>query len=346
MTGVRWAQRLVGAACLCTTLVCGEFLTTATVGSPAYAMLSLRESGSRSVAFGLTEEPAREGAVSEQRATLSIRLDGEPVGRQELVAIIEGTFFTRVMVSMVPGGGSGSWQAEMSLNLPAAAADMGGGQASKAEADRRDPRQRFHRIDVSFARLRGMSLAPFLRRSVYVNLEPHPERQLAAQQEAAPFEAVPDQPAPPQGAAPDVMTESAPLPGIERESVPPVLDGVITESDLPLPKPAPVPPLTMDYWQALEQRVTAQFGPRVKAKTAPARLPRVQFRLYWDGVARMIALERSSGSAQVDRAGMDSVVDAHPFPPFPDHITDRYVDVHVDFAAPKPAASPRAGKKR
>ncbi len=260
-----------------------------------------------------------------------------------MVAIVEGTLLTRVMVSMVPGEGARSWQAEVSLDLPAAGTGTEERPLPTGQAGRHDLRQRFHRVDVSFARLRGMGLTPFLRRSIYINLEPHPERKVEAKPEPAMPEAVPDVPQP---VSPAVMTESAPLPGIERESVPPVLDGVITESDLPLPKPVPVTPVAMDYWQALEQRVTTQFRQRVKAGTASVRLPRVQFRLYWDGGARIIALERSSGSPQADLAGMDSVVDAHPFPPFPDNITDLYVDVHVDFAAPKPAASPRRGRQR
>lgn len=295
--------------------------------------------------FELAERPAQGTLRAGPRAALILRLHGEPAGQQEMVAIVEGTLLTRVMVSLVPGEGPRSWQAEVSLDRPAAGTDMEMEErpAPDGQAGRRDLRQRFHRLDVSFARLRGMGLTPFLRRSVYINLAPHPERTVEAKPEPAPPEAVPDVPRP---VVPAVMIESAPLPGIERESVSPVLEGVITESDLPLPKPAPVAPVAMDYWQALEQRVTAQFRQRVRAKTPPTRLPRVQFRLYWDGVARTIALERSSGSYQVDLAGMDSVVGAHPFPPFPENMADPYVDIHVDFAAPKPAASPRGGKKR
>lgn len=292
--------------------------------------------------FELTEQPAQGMHQAWSPSTLTLRLLGEPPGRQEMVAIVEGTLLTRVMVSLVPGEGPRSWQAEVNLDLPAAATGMGA-PSMNGPAGRRDLRQRFHRVDVSFARLHGMGLTPFLRRSIYINLEPHPERKVEAKPESAQPEAVPDIPQP---VAPAVMTESVPLPGIERESVSPVLDGVITESDLPLPKPISVALESMDYWQALEQRVTAQFRQRVLAKRSPIRWPRVQFRLYWDGLARIIALERSSGNPHVDLAGMDSVVGAHPFPPFPENMADPYVDVHVDFATPKPAASPRGGKQR
>lgn len=336
MTGARWAQWTVGAACFCTSFGLNGLVAAA---PPA----SLHESGDRSVVFELTEQPARGPSAGGPRAILTLRVQGEPAGPQEMVAIVEGTLLTRVMVSMVPAEGPRSWQAEVSLDLPAAATGRGEEPSPNGRAGRRDLRERFHRVDVAFARLRGMGLTPFLRRSVYINLEPHPERKVEAKPEPAQPEAVPEVLQP---IAPVVMTESVPLPGIERESVPPVLDGAITESDLPLPKPVPVAPVAMDYWQALEQRVTAQFRQRVRAKTSPIRLPRVQFRLYWDGVARIIALERSSGIHQVDLAGMESVVDAHPFSPFPENLADSYVDVHVDFAAPKPAASPRGGKKR
>ncbi|TAJ08882.1 MAG: hypothetical protein EPO61_08230 [Nitrospirae bacterium] len=336
MTGARWAHWTVGAACFWTSLGLSGLVAAA---PPA----ALHESGGRSVVFELAEQPGQGPLQAEPRATLTLRLHGEPAGPQEMVAIVEGTLLTRVMVSLAPGEGPRSWQAEVSLDLPATTTGGGEEPSPNGQAARRDFRQRFHRVDVSFARLRGMGLTPFLHRSVYINLEPHPERKVEAKPEPAQPEAVPEVTQP---VAPAVMTESAPLPGIEREPVSPVLDGVITESDLPLPKPIPVSVESMDYWQALEQRVTAQFRQRVRAKTSPIRLPRVQFRLYWDGVARMVALERSSGSQQVDQAGMDSVVDAHPFPPFPEHIADPYVDVHVDFAAPKPVPQPRGGKKR
>ncbi|MBM4132375.1 MAG: TonB C-terminal domain-containing protein [Nitrospira sp.] len=336
MTGARWPQWAVGVACLWASLGLSGLVAAA---PPA----ARHESGDRSVVFELAEQPASGTLQTGPQVALTLRLHGEPAGPQEMVAIVEGTLLTRVMVSMVPGEGSRSWQAEVSLDLPTAGTGMEERPLPNGQAGRRDLRQRFHRVDVSFARLRGMGLTSFLRRSIYINLEPHPERKVEAKPEPAMPEAVPDIPQP---VAPAVMTESAPLPGIERESVPPVLDGIITESDLPLPKPVPVAPVAMDYWQAVEQRVTTQFRQRVKAGTTSVRLPRVQFRLYWDGVARMIALERSSGSPQVDLAGMDSVVDAHPFPPFPDNISDLYVDVHVEFAAPKPAVPPRRGKKR
>jgi outer membrane biosynthesis protein TonB len=44
-----------------------------------------------------------------------------------------------------------------------------------------------------------------------------------------------------------------------------------------------------------------------------------------------VYLERTSGNQRVDQAGLDSVVEAHPFPPFPSTVTEPYVDVHVDF---------------
>ncbi|MFM8551611.1 MAG: TonB C-terminal domain-containing protein, partial [Nitrospiraceae bacterium] len=285
---------------------------------------------------GVTERQAPPDSPARRRATLNVRLAGEPTGRQEIVAIVEGTLLTRVLVSMGPGEGPRSWQADVGLDLP----DTEAGPQPNREAALRDPRQWFHRVDVTFARMRGMGLTPFLRRSVYVNLEPHTERAAEVKPEPAQPEAVPEPPAPP---VPPAVAESAPLPGIERESVSPVVDAAIAETDMPLPKP---PPVAVDYWQTLEQRVTAQFRQRVRAKALPVRLPRVQFRLYWDGIARTITLERSSGSLQLDQAGMDSVIDAHPFPPFPGNLTDPYVDVHVDFATPKPVASPRGGKRR
>ncbi|MDE3035649.1 MAG: TonB C-terminal domain-containing protein [Nitrospirota bacterium] len=332
MKGARLAPWAVGAGCLWASL---------SLGGPAAALSPavVSAGGDRSLAFVLTEPATQEAPASGTQAVLTLRLDGEPTERQEIVAIVEGTLVSRVMVSMVPGEGPRSWQAEVFLDAPTAGPGVSGKVAPSGEAGRSDPRQRFHRVDVSFAKLKGMHLTPFLHRSAYLNLDPRPERRIEAKPEPVTTEAAPNPPPP----ATPVAAAPAPLPGIERESVAPVLDGIVTESDLPLPRPVP---RSVDYWQALEQRVTAQFRQRVRAGASSARLPRVQFRLYSDGVARVIALERSSGSPQVDRAGMDSVIDAHPFPPFPEHMAESYVDVHVDFAAPKPVASQRGGKRR
>lgn len=61
------------------------------------------------------------------------------------------------------------------------------------------------------------------------------------------------------------------------------------------------------------------------------RMPIVHFRLYMNGEAQLIEIERSSGDADVDEAAVLAVVNAHPFPPFPLHSPDSHIDVHANM---------------
>lgn len=314
MTGGKWPG--IGAACL--------WLSVGW-GGPADAGPSSRavpQSQERSVTFQLDQPAPKEPGRDRRRVELTVELSGEPAGQQELAVIVEGPMLTRFMIPMASGEQPHSWRAKAMLNLDDA---DGSRPPADARPEWQDPQKNFQRVDVSFARLKGMRVTSFLRRSIYVTLEPGPEPLPAP----PPVPAAPSQSPPPAASPvlPSPAAELAPLPGIEREPVAPVVDGVVTETDLPLPKPA-LP--TIDYWQVVRQRVTARFGQRVK-KRASAGLLRVQFRLYPDGVARIIFIERTSGNQQTDQAGLDSVIDAHPFPPFPSTVTDPYVDVHVEF---------------
>lgn len=86
------------------------------------------------------------------------------------------------------------------------------------------------------------------------------------------------------------------------------------------------------YWKMLQglirQRLHNEDGKR--AATSVRRAPGIGFRLYANGEAQLIEVERSSGDLTLDRAALLAVVNAHPFPPFPPGTPDSYVDVHVD----------------
>jgi TonB family protein len=61
------------------------------------------------------------------------------------------------------------------------------------------------------------------------------------------------------------------------------------------------------------------------------RMPGIGFRLYANGEAQLIEVERSSGDVELDQAAVLAVVNAHPFPPFPPGTSDTHVDVHVEI---------------
>lgn len=329
-------RRVIGAACL----VAGLSLGGTSLAGPSAA----RESGGDPAVTFMLVTARKPDSPDRQRAALIIELNGQPAGRHDLAAIIDGPLLPRFLAPLDPGSSPRSWRADVILDLPAENGPAEGTPPSgRAEAGA--SRKNFHRLNVTFTRVQGMSVVPFLRRPVYLNLAPVPERILEDPpplQPAADPPALPDPPPPPVPApAPSSSADRAavapePLPGIEREPVAPLHEEPIVETALPLPATV-APPLqpvaaSTEYWHQAEQRVTARFKQHAKGKAARTR-PRVRFRLYHDGIARTIFLERSSGNAAVDQAGLDSVMDAHPFPPFPDDVAEPYVDVHVDFSS-------------
>lgn len=318
-----------GRAALCV----GLMLCGLAVEASAEGLASNPAAGTEwAVTFALDEPPGKNAGADTWHATLTVYLRGKPEHGDDIVAIVEGTLFTRMLVPMAPGPAPGSRQVSLSIAVPAT-------KTKDQSAVTGDIARSFHRVDVSFARLRGMGFTPFLKRSAYLTVGPRPARIV---------ETLPKQP--PPRPAPESPVLSAPLdlpdpppPGIERPPVPPVLYGAVSEADI---SPPPLKLGFQDYWQELRTRITARFGQKIIAQASFARKPRVRFRLYWDGVAQVIFLERSSGNARVDQAALESVVDAHPLPAFPPAMTDSYADVHVDFSvAPKPAASKRRGRR-
>lgn len=87
------------------------------------------------------------------------------------------------------------------------------------------------------------------------------------------------------------------------------------------------------YWKMLQGLIYK--GMRSVAATRRGkeieRMPGIGFRLYANGEAQLIEIERTSGDVELDQAAVLAVVNAHPFPPFPPGTSDTHVDVHVDI---------------
>jgi TonB family protein len=90
---------------------------------------------------------------------------------------------------------------------------------------------------------------------------------------------------------------------------------------------------TQGYWRMLNGMLHRQIDlDRVAWRPIPAgRMPVVHFRLYTNGEAQLIEIERSSGDANVDQAAILAVVNAHPFPPIPTESRESHVDVHANM---------------
>lgn len=90
---------------------------------------------------------------------------------------------------------------------------------------------------------------------------------------------------------------------------------------------------THGYWKMLNGMLHRQLDLDRPAPRSShvRRMPVVHFRLYTNGEAQLIEIERSSGDADVDQAAILAVVNAHPFPPLPTPSPDSHVDVHANM---------------
>ena len=55
----------------------------------------------------------------------------------------------------------------------------------------------------------------------------------------------------------------------------------------------------------------------------------VHFKLFPNGRAQLIEIEKGSGARDIDEAGIYAVVNAQPFLPFPSELGKDAVDVHI-----------------
>jgi TonB family protein len=90
------------------------------------------------------------------------------------------------------------------------------------------------------------------------------------------------------------------------------------------------------YWRMLNGMIHRQIDRDAPSRPAtPARrMPIVHFRLYTNGEAQLIEIERSSGDLELDQSAILAVVNAHPFPPLPAGSLESHVDVHVNMPVP------------
>jgi TonB family protein len=85
------------------------------------------------------------------------------------------------------------------------------------------------------------------------------------------------------------------------------------------------------YWQQISLLVSRSWARQVRGirRGPSSETVRVRFKLYPNGRAQLIEIEKGSGVREIDEAGIYAVVNAQPFPPVPQEVGDEPVDVHV-----------------
>jgi TonB family protein len=110
----------------------------------------------------------------------------------------------------------------------------------------------------------------------------------------------------------------------------PIADESLAEEDL-LPSPTPEPGPGQAYWQHVSSLLSRSWNRAARrVRHAPSsEIVHVRFRMYPNGRAQLIQIERGSGAREIDEAGIHAVVQAQPFPPFPEDAGSEPVEVHV-----------------
>ncbi len=256
------------------------------------------------VRFDILDGGANGVLLPGAKLTLSVQLTGKPVAQKdEWVAIVEADAFPTRLVPMTRDEEQKALTASVFFEP----------YAEKLLA----AKQKAIRINVVFARRRGMGLEPLLKQAVYVTV-------------GRPADAGPNATAEPP---PAVKDEAGPAHESVQLDPEAVSEETIREEEL-----LPAPPMIQSraYWKTVNDRISRSWKQAVRqqGKSTVRRSPRVRFRLYANGEAQLVQVERSSGDRRVDDAGLQAVIDAHPFPPMPPAFSDPHVDVHVDLPGP------------
>ena len=230
--------------------------------------------------------------------TLVITLGGVPQGSIPIVARCESILFEPQTVTLEPDAESSMLKGEVTLEpMP---------------TSRTSVHQKAARIQVTFARSRQDKLERIMRRIVYVTLdrqEPSDSSELPSVR--------PEEPS-----TSDLIVDEA------QPDVAPVSAGHLAEEDL---MPLADPGRGKAYWQQVSLLVSRSWAKQVRGirRGPSSETVRVRFKLYPNGRAQLIEIEKGSGAREIDEAGIYAVVNAQPFPPLPDDVGDEAVDVHV-----------------
>ncbi|MEW6247449.1 MAG: TonB family protein [Nitrospirota bacterium] len=217
------------------------------------------------------------------------------------MAIVEGPSLPKRLYPLVPDAQSG----DLSTTVEVEVAPPGAiGEPPKAIP-----------VSVMIARIRGMELTHIGKRTVYVTLGAPTTGSVSLA--GPPSESVPTRP---HGRPAGFRGEPTAQTALAQESV--------REENLVRPSPLNG---SHAYWKRVNDLIGVSLRERMSAQlpSRARRNPAVRFRLFANGEAQLIQLERSSEDPRIDESAMLAVIDAHPFPPFPEDAADPYLDVHV-----------------
>jgi TonB family protein len=231
--------------------------------------------------------------------TLTIFLGGVTSGNTPVVATCESIVFQAQTVTLEPDTESMALKGTVTLEpIP---------------MSRTSVPHKAARVQVTFARPRQDKLERFMRRVVYVTMDRSEPADESSELPSVRSE---------ESQSEDVVLDEAKL------AVAPVETADLAEEDL---VPFASPGEGMAYWQHVSHLISRSWARQVRGirRAASSETVKVRFKMFPNGRAQLIEIEKGSGAREIDEAGIYAVVNAQPFLPFPSELGDDVVDVHV-----------------
>ena len=293
----RRRQILLAGLC-CMALCCPGLIT------PAHSTSSTQTASSsgptkRWAQFELSQADSTGDPQTGKPVTLTIFLGGVPSGRTPVVATCESVAFQAQTVTLEPDADSTALKGMVTLE--------------PILMSRTSVPPRAARVQVTFARSRQDTLEPFMRRVVYVTMD-----QLEPVKENSELPSIRSE----ESQSEDLILDEVKL------AVEPVSTGAVAEEDL---VPFADPGEGKAYWQQVSHLISRSWARQIRGiRRAPSsETVRVRFKMFSNGRAQLIEIEKGSGAREVDEAGIYAVINAQPFLPFPSEMEEDAVDVHV-----------------
>ena len=254
----------------------------------------------RWIQFELMESEESGVVRVDKDLVLSITAGGVPTTSDSLLAIIESVAFQSQTVSLSQDSAPMTYQGTAIL------------EPNLRHKSRTTVHPKAARLRVTLARAKSTGLEEFMKRDVYITLgEPALEEEPEVSSSAKP-----------EGSDADHSGNAKPS---EQDLA---VNVTIAEEDL---LPLPAPGESEAYWKQVGGLISRNWSRQVRQiRRAPSgETVRVRFKLYGSGVAQLIQIERGSGARDINEAGIQTIIHAHPFPRPPADMSGELVDVHV-----------------
>jgi len=244
---------------------------------------------------------------------LTIILGGVTAGTTPVVATCDSIAFQTQTVTLEPDGESMTLKGTVTLE--------------PILMSRTTVAPRAARVQVTFARTRQDKLERFMQRVVYVTMDRSEPANEDGSGELPPVR-------PEESQYEDVILDEV------QSGVEPITTGAVAEEDL---VPFASPGEGKAYWQQVSHLISRSWARQVRGvrHRPSSETVRVRFKMFPNGRAQLIEIEKGSGAREIDEAGIHAVVNAQPFLPFPDELGADPVDVHVRMRTGSRGRSPR-----